>query len=270
MNRPSLPFLCAIVGCLLAGCAGPKAASPGGAASGGKAGQTLVGLEGTPWVLEQLPGRPTLVGERPTARFASGQVSGTDGCNRYAAPFTATGSNLTIGANGAMTQMACPPEVMAQAEAFMAALRGARQYRIADGRLELLSPAGTVLVAMTAQSTSVVGTWDVIAYNNGRQAVVGVLEQAHIDVTFSAEHTVTGSAGCNRFNASFEADGSTMRIGPASATRRACPGEEVMAQETAFLKALQSVATMRLEGDTLELRTADDALALMLRRAPAR
>jgi heat shock protein HslJ len=40
-----------------------------------------------------------------------------------------------------------------------------------------------------------------------------------------------------------------------------------MEQEAAFLKALESVATSRVEADKLELRTADGALAAMFERA---
>jgi heat shock protein HslJ len=70
--------------------------------------------------------------------------------------------------------------------------------------------------------------------------------------------------------AAFAADGSAVRFGPAATTRRICPDEGVMEQEQAFLNAMASVATMRIEGDRLEFRTADDALALMLRRSAVR
>jgi heat shock protein HslJ len=45
-----------------------------------------------------------------------------------------------------------------------------------------------------------------------------------------------------------------------------CPGEALMAQEQAFLKALASVATARVEGQRLELRTASGSLAATLQR----
>jgi heat shock protein HslJ len=158
---------------------------------------------------------------------------------------------------------------MAQADAFRSALESARRFRIVDGRLELLSSDGATLAVMAAQSNSLVGVWEVIAVNNGRQAVVGVLDEAPLDMTFGKDGTVTGSAGCNRFTAGFTAAGTAFRFGPAATTRRICPGDGVMEQEQAFLNALASVTTMRVEGDRLEFRTADDALALMLRRVPS-
>jgi heat shock protein HslJ len=41
-----------------------------------------------------------------------------------------------------------------------------------------------------------------------------------------------------------------------------------MQQEALFLAALQSAATFRIDGDRLELRTADVALAVSLTRSP--
>ncbi len=80
---------------------------------------------------------------------------------------------------------------------------------------------------------------------------------------------VAGSAGCNQFTAGFKVDGSALRFTPAATSRQYCPGEGVMEQERAFLAALNTVATMRMDGDLLELRAADGALAFLLRRAPS-
>jgi heat shock protein HslJ len=44
----------------------------------------------------------------------------------------------------------------------------------------------------------------------------------------------------------------------------------LMEQEQQFLKALQTVATARFEGDRLELRTADGAMAATLAKASGR
>ena len=44
----------------------------------------------------------------------------------------------------------------------------------------------------------------------------------------------------------------------------------MMEQEQQYLKALQTAATARFEGERLELRTADGALAATLAKAPGR
>jgi heat shock protein HslJ len=51
-----------------------------------------------------------------------------------------------------------------------------------------------------------------------------------------------------------------------ASTRRACAEPALAEQEQAFLRALESVATMAFEGDRLDLRTSDGALAIILIR----
>lgn len=225
-------------------------------------------LHGTAWVLSSLPGQSLQPGAAPTAAFENGRVQGTDGCNRFSAPYTRTGSTLQVGSRGASTMMACAPAVMKQAEAFMGALTGARSYRVEGGQLQLLSAGGAVLATFAPQSQSLAGTtWRVTGYNNGRQAVVSVLSGTTLTMAFSGDGKVSGSAGCNRFTAGYKAEGQKLAFSPAAATRMMCAPEGVMEQEQQFLKALETVATARFEGDRLELRTAADALAMTLTKA---
>lgn len=224
------------------------------------------GLDGTAWVLSSLPGRELLQGPAATLRFDEGRASGTDGCNRYAMSYSTSGSSLTIDSRGISTQMACPPEVAEQAEAFTAVLTGARGYRVDAGQLELLGDDGMLLATFAPQRQSVAGTsWRVVGYNNGRQAVVSVLGGSTLTMSFSADGRVSGSAGCNNYVGTYTASGTSFTIGPAAATRRMCVQPEgVMEQEQQFLKALETVATARQEGERLELRTATGAMAVNL------
>jgi heat shock protein HslJ len=76
---------------------------------------------------------------------------------------------------------------------------------------------------------------------------------------------VSGSAGCNNYTAQYKLEAASLTIGPAAATRKMCVNpERIMEQEQQFLKALETVATARFEGDRLELRTATGALAATL------
>jgi heat shock protein HslJ len=228
-------------------------------------------LNGTAWVLSSLPGHALRPDVTATARFEAGRVQGTDGCNRYTAPYTASGSTVEVGPRGASTQMACPPEVMKQAEAFVGALSRARTYRVVDGQLQLQAADGTVVATFTAQSQSLAGTsWRVTGYNNGKQAVVSVLSGTTLTMAFSGDGKVSGSAGCNRFTAGYTADGQKLTFTPAAATRMMCAAAGVMEQEQQFLKALETVATAQFEGDRLELRTTTGALAMTLTREGSR
>lgn len=228
-------------------------------------------LQDTAWVLAELPGRTLVPGSSVTMRFEDGRASGSDGCNRYGISYSTAGSKFTVEPGGIATQMACAPEVMQQASAFMASLTGAQAYRVEAGQLRLLGADGAVLARFAPQPEGLAGTaWHVTGYNNGRQAVVSVLMGTELTMEFSADGRVAGSAGCNRYTGSFKQDGKSLSFGPAAATRRMCVEPEgVMEQEQQFLEALETVATARQEADRLEMRTADGALAATLSQGSA-
>lgn len=226
-------------------------------------------LDGTAWVLASVPGHELVPGSIVTLRFDAGRATGVDGCNRYVTTYSTDGSRLQVLGNGAVTQMACPRPVMLQAVVFMKALADAQSYRIEGGQLQLLGAQGEVLATFAPQSQDVAGTsWQVTGYNNGKAAVVGVLEGTRVTTAFAADGKVSGSAGCNNYMGTYAQSGPSLKFGPTATTRKTCARPEgVMDQEQRFLKSLESVATGRQEGDRLELRTADGALAVSLARA---
>jgi len=208
-------------------------------------------------------------GATATAQFESSRVQGTNGCNRYSAPVVIQGNKLVIGPKAATTNMACPPDIMKLADAFMTALVSARSYRVTTQQLDLLGPDGAVLATFSAQSQSLAGTsWHVTGINNGKEAVVSVVDGTSVTMDFATGGKVAGSAGCNHYTSTYTQEGGKLTFAAAAATRRMCVTAGVMEQEHAFLKALESVATARMEGNQLELRTADGALALSLERHP--
>jgi heat shock protein HslJ/4-amino-4-deoxy-L-arabinose transferase-like glycosyltransferase len=107
-------------------------------------------------------------------------------------------------------------------------------------------------------------SWLVRGYNNGREAVVSVLEDTELTMEFAADSTVAGAAGCNRFTGAFETVAQTVSFGPLATTRMMCMGEGVVEQEDAFLAALGTVDTWEIRGERAQLRTAGGALAVDL------
>ncbi|NCD21034.1 MAG: META domain-containing protein [Actinobacteria bacterium] len=208
----------------------------------------MIEIDGTTWILGTLDGRPPLPGTDVTLSFEGGAAFGSDGCNRYRASYElGEDGRLAVGPAMATTLMVCAEDVMAQAAAYGAALRAAASARLLDdGALALAEADGTVRITFTAQDTALEGTdWRVTAYNNGRQAVVSVLVDTELTVSFG-DGMVSGSAGCNRYRASFESDGRRVAVGPALSTRRICSSPEgVMEQEAAFLQALEWAAVSR-------------------------
>jgi heat shock protein HslJ len=82
-----------------------------------------------------------------------------------------------------------------------------------------------------------------------------------------ADGSVTGSTGCNRYNASYTVDGETLAIGAVASTRMACP-PPADAVERDFLLALEQVAGHRLEATELVLLDAEGAELLRYAAGP--
>jgi hypothetical protein len=83
-----------------------------------------------------------------------------------------------------------------------------------------------------------------------------VSSQAGTEITalFGNDATLSGSAGCNNYNAPYEVNDNKITIGPAATTRKMCAEPEgTMEQEAAYLAALGSAATYEVVGDRLEL-----------------
>ena len=200
---------------------------------------------------------------------ADGTLSGSDGCNQFNTTYVEDGDSLTVDQPGASTMMACEDAVMAQATALMAALAATTTFSVADGQLALSDGSQTLATFDAASSDLIDTAWDVVNYNNGREAVVGLLEGTELTAYFDAEGMVTGNAGCNQYFAEYTTDGSNITIGQPGSTMMFCGEPEgVMDQESEYLAALQSAATYSIRGDLLEMRTAADQMAvLMTRRA---
>jgi heat shock protein HslJ len=224
-------------------------------------------LAGTNWVLATLDGNEPLEGTTVTLRFgADGTASGSDGCNRFATTYIQDGANLTINPAAATMMMCAEPEgVMEQAAAYTAALAQTTSFTANDRQLALLA-GNQILATFMADVQALAGTeWDVTMFNNGQEAVVGVIEGSEITALFGEDGELSGSAGCNQYIGSYTVDGNTIQIGQLGSTMRFCAEPEgVMEQEQAFLAALQSAATFTVEGDTLQMRTAGDAIAVMM------
>jgi heat shock protein HslJ len=252
---------CAPIRPLPGGATTPMAAPMGAAAANP--------LAGTSWILTELDGQAPLADATVTLRFeADGSAGGSDGCNNYFTTYTVDGDAISFGVGGS-TMMACPEPIMTQAAAYQTALASAAAFAVADGVLTLSNADGAPVAVFAAQSSELAGSaWDVTNYNNGREAVVGVLADTGLTVVFGDDGTIGGSAGCNNFRGGYTVDGNTIAIGPLATTRMMCPTPEgVMEQEAEFVAALESAATYRIDGNQLELRTADDALAVWMVRA---
>jgi copper homeostasis protein (lipoprotein) len=80
-------------------------------------------------------------------------------------------------------------------------------------------------------------------------ALPGAVVTAHFQID-----QISGESGCNTYSGSYAVDGNKLRFGALATTRQACPEADIMKQESAFLSALEQVASYKIDGDRLELR----------------
>jgi heat shock protein HslJ len=200
----------------------------------------------------------TLAGTEITAVFGEdGALTGSAGCNNYTASYELEGSSITVTAP-ATTRKMCgePAGVMEQEAAYLQALQLAASYAVTGEVLEITDANGSRLLSYAAaQPASLSGvTWSALTYNNGQGGLVSVLNGTSITALFGEDGSLSGSAGCNEYTASYAIDGEMLSIGPAATTRMMCAEPEgIMEQETAYLVAIQNAATYKTDEKTLEL-----------------
>ncbi len=231
--------------------------SPGTSASGG----TTTPLEGVLWQLEALAGtdgrlQPALDQVKVTATFSNGILGGHAGCNTYSAAYRLEGNGLTV-SSILSTMMACADERLnEQEQLYLEAWRDVAGYTLGDGRLALRNAAGAeILVFVAVPPAALIGTtWVLNYYHNGEEALVSSLAATQITLTFGADGRLSGSAGCNTYEATYQVQGTNLTIAALTTTDKACAEPAgIMEQETAYLQALTRAAVYTIIGDELTL-----------------
>jgi heat shock protein HslJ len=118
------------------------------------AGRQFLSLEGS-WILQECDGQSLVQGTAITAEFGpDGMITGDAGCNQYFAPYTATGSGLTVGTPGS-TKMMCPSleGVMEQESAYLTLLGKAASWSVKGTDLVLRDAQGKEILVFTPAVT---------------------------------------------------------------------------------------------------------------------
>lgn len=220
----------------------------------------MASLAETSWILTSLNGASPVVGTTISLEFVDEtKAGGSSGCNSYSTTYAVDGIRISFGQT-AGTLKACLPPVMDQEQSYLQALADAAFFEVTEQGLRLFNSKTTLLAEFEQASSDLAGSsWDVISYNNGKGGVVTVITGTSITASFGEDGQVSGSAGCNDYFGPYTADGSAISIGPLAATRKLCADEDVMAQETAYLAALETAATYKITADSMEMRTAEGA-----------
>ena len=102
-----------------------------------------------------------------------------------------------------------------------------------------------------APNNPLLGPWVVDSYASAPGALTAPIAGTDLTAVFRLAK-VGGSSGCNTYDGPYTTNGTIAAIGPLATTRMAC-AEDVMAQETAFLAALQGVGRIERRAQSILL-----------------
>jgi heat shock protein HslJ len=157
--------------------------------------------------------------------------------------------------------MACPEPGSSIETALHKALSGSLRYAVDGDHMTATTASGGTLRFERVPPPQLSGVnWKVTSFNNNRHAVVGVLGESSITMSFK-DGMVAGSAGCNNFHGKYSTEGNKLEVGPLATTRRACE-EPLMTQEREFLAALASAVAWSIDGNVLDMHRADGERAI--------
>jgi heat shock protein HslJ len=219
-------------------------------------------LGGTGWTLTGYVHNGTPVQALTTTKVTldfgnESKISGTAGCNHYFASYEVKGTAITIGQAGSTMMYCGEPGVMDQESAYLTLLGQAKSIIVDGDQLTLADAKGTTILTFVKTvppaPEPLVGTnWTLESFHTA-DAVSSVIAGTRITALFGDDGQVSGSAGCNRYFASFNVTGTSLSIGTAGSTKMACGTPGVMQQESAYLSLLGKTKTFTIKGDRLTL-----------------
>jgi heat shock protein HslJ len=228
-------------------------------------------IQATTWVLRSyaVDGALTIVPDDlyADADFRSQRVTGFAGCNTYDAVYR-TGGRMLLVSMAATTLMACADPAGSFETAYLALLNQSRFYNVRADTLAIRGADGTILMVFdAAPDNPLLGSWVVDSYASAPGTITVPLEGTELTAVFRLAK-VGGSSGCNTYDGPYTTNGTLAAIGPLATTRIACP-DDVMAQETAYLAALQGVGRLERRAQALNLLDLSGSLLVALRRPSA-
>ena len=198
-----------------------------------------------------------ITGTRTTADFrADWKLSGSGGCNQYNAEYTTTASNGITITQPITTLMACAEPVMQQETQYLSLLQKATKYEISGDQLTLFDISGTKLLIYNkhvSPPATIVGTWNLFSYNNGRGGIETVITGSKTTAVFGSDWKLSGTGGCNQYSAGYTTTASNgITITQPTSTMMACENN-LMQQETQYLSLLPTATKYEISGDELTL-----------------
>lgn len=214
----------------------------------------VAALAGSQWKLVSLGPLeaqvPVVAGSTVTLGFqVDGQAGGSGGCNIYGGSYSVNGDQITFSAV-ISTLRACTDEAVTTQEAeFFDALQAARRFTVTADQLVILY-GDTQALTFTRVDPLAQTSWQLVWFATALDRTPA-LPNVAITLEFGTENRVSGFAGCNTYNGTYQAERGTITLSRMLRTLRACRDEAVMAQEDVYLKALASARGFTVTGDQL-------------------
>jgi heat shock protein HslJ len=187
----------------------------------------------------------------------AGKITGSAGCNHYFASYEMKGTAVTIGQAGSTEMYCIAPGVMEQESTYLVLLGKAASVMVGDTSLLFTDAKGSTILSFARivppEPEPLVGTtWTLDSFYTA-DTVSSVIAGTTITAVFDKDGKVTGSAGCNRYFASYTVTGTSMSMGSAGSTAMYCTSPGVGQQESTYLASLGRAATFTITGDRLSL-----------------
>ncbi len=116
-------------------------------------------------------------------------------------------------------------------------------------RVLLIGVLAFLLAACGGSAASLAGpTWTVTSMPG-----VDVQPTVTITAVFGSDGMVTGSGGCNNYNAAYTVSGSSLTIQSPAATMMSCP-EDINQQESDYFYLLEGAGAYEIKGNKLTIK----------------
>jgi heat shock protein HslJ len=235
-------------------------------------------LAGALWKLVSLGDvknpQPPVQGSNFSAQFSripgapSGVLTGTTGCNEYAAAFAASTDEIKVNPPVSTKNTSCVPGLSDQEQLYFLALNNATTYRISgntltipyDGDKQALVYEGTQLEhAVRPPMDTLNGTTWFLWYMNNTPVIPGTSIYTEFAINpDGASGTMHGSAGCNTYVATF---GDDLGVQTTLNAHQICNQPAgIMDQEGAYMNMLSRAYGYWVTGDQLILNTGQGVL----------
>jgi heat shock protein HslJ len=129
---------------------------------------------------------------------------------------------------------------------------GTLQYQLEASNTagQTVSQQASVTVTQPPPTNPLLGTsWILLSYNNSQGGLVSTLAGTTVNLSFISDASLSGSAGCNSYQSSYNVSGNQISIGGIISGQVFCASPEgIMEQEQQYLGLLAGAATFQLGG----------------------